>query len=72
MCVIKRNGESELEQKLLAPASGDNGIITDVVAVVTVFKLKFNYCPVIWICQNPTNNRETSNVITFRIGRIPV
>ena len=39
MCVIKRNGKSELEQKLLTPASGDNGIITDVVIVVIVFKV---------------------------------
>ena len=33
MCTIKRNGESELEQKLLTPASLDNDIKTDVVAV---------------------------------------
>ena len=39
MCVIKRNGKSKLEKKLLTPASGDNGIITDVVIVVIVFKV---------------------------------
>ena len=33
MSTIKRNGESELEQKLLTPASWDNDIKTDVVAV---------------------------------------
>ena len=32
---IKRNGESELEQRLLAPASRNNGIKTDVVVFVT-------------------------------------
>ena len=31
--MIKRNGESELMQKLPAPVSWDNGIKTDVVAV---------------------------------------
>ena len=31
---IERNGKSELEQKLLTPASRDNGIKTDVVVVV--------------------------------------
>ena len=34
MCTIERNGESELEQKLLTPASRDNGIKTDVVVFV--------------------------------------
>ena len=34
MRTIERNGESELEQKLLTPASRDNGIKTDVVVVV--------------------------------------
>ena len=36
MRTIERNGESELEQKLLTPASRDNGIKTDVVVVVMV------------------------------------
>ena len=34
MHTIERNGKSELEQKLLTPASLDNGIKTDVVVVV--------------------------------------
>ena len=34
---IKRNGESELEQKLRTPTSQDNGIKTDVVVVVDSF-----------------------------------
>ena len=34
MRTIEKNGESELEQKLLTPASRDNGIKTDVVVVV--------------------------------------
>ena len=34
MRTIERNGESELEQKLLTPASRDNGIKTDVVVFV--------------------------------------
>ena len=36
MRTIERNGESILEQKLLTPASRDNGIKTDVVVVVVV------------------------------------
>ena len=32
--MIERNGESKLEQKLLTPASRDNGIKTDVVVVI--------------------------------------
>ena len=35
MCAIERNGKSELEQKLLTPASRDNGIKMDVVVVLT-------------------------------------
>ena len=31
MCTIERNGESKLEQKLLTPASRDNGIKMDIV-----------------------------------------
>ena len=38
MHTIERNGKSELQQKLLTPASRDNGIKTDVVAVVAVYK----------------------------------
>ena len=34
MRMIKRNGGTELEQKLLTTASWDNGIKTDVVVVV--------------------------------------
>ena len=34
MRMIKRNGGSELERKLLTTASRDNGIKTDVVVVV--------------------------------------
>ena len=34
MHVIKRNGKSKLEQKLLHPASQDNGIKTSIVVVV--------------------------------------
>ena len=33
MRTIKKNGESELEQKLLTPASGDNDIKTDVIVL---------------------------------------
>ena len=36
MLTIERNGESELKQKLLTPASLNNGIKTDVVVVVVV------------------------------------
>ena len=36
MRMIKRNGGSELEQKLLTTASWDNGIKTDVVVVVVI------------------------------------
>ena len=42
MCKIERNGESKLEQKLLTPASRDNGII-----VV--------YCVYLWRSKNPFN-----------------
>ena len=35
MRTIERNGEGELEQKLLTPACRDNGIQTDVVVVVS-------------------------------------
>ena len=34
MCTIERNGESELEQKLVTPASWDYGIKVDVVVAV--------------------------------------
>ena len=34
MRTIERNGESELEEKLLTTASRDNGIKTDVVVVL--------------------------------------
>ena len=33
MRTIKKNGESELEQKLLTPASGDTDIKTDVIVL---------------------------------------
>ena len=36
MRTIERNGESELEQKLLTPASRDNDIKMDVAVVVVV------------------------------------
>ena len=36
MRTIERNGESELEQILPTPASGDNDIKTDVYVVVVV------------------------------------
>ena len=36
MLTIERTGESELKQKLLTPASLNNGIKTDVVVVVVV------------------------------------
>ena len=42
MHTIERYGKSELEQKLLTPASRDNAIKTDVV-VVFVVKTKFDY-----------------------------
>ena len=47
MRTIERNGESELEQKLLTPANWDNGIKTDVVVVVVylfsfIFHLLFS------------------------------
>ena len=42
MRTIERNGESELEQKLLTPASQDNSIKTDVVVVVIKQKVYFN------------------------------
>ena len=42
MRTIERNGESELEQKLLTPANWDNGIKTDVVVVI-YFHLFFIY-----------------------------
>ena len=38
MHAVKRNGESELEQKLLTPAGWDNGIKTDIFVVVTSSK----------------------------------
>ena len=34
MRMIERNGESKLEQKLQTPASRDNGIKTDIVALL--------------------------------------
>ena len=37
MRTIERNGESELEEKLLTTASRDNGIKMDVVVVVLKF-----------------------------------
>ena len=36
MRTIEKNGQSKLEQKLLTPASRDNGIKTDIVVVVVV------------------------------------
>ena len=42
MYTIERNGESELEQKLLTPANWDNGIKTDVVVVVYLFSFIFH------------------------------
>ena len=33
---IKRNGESELEQKLLTPASRDNGVKTEVICMLFI------------------------------------
>ena len=42
MHTIERNGESELEQKLLTPANWDNGIKTDVVVVVYLFSFIFH------------------------------
>ena len=36
ICMIERNGERRLEQKLLTLASQDNGIKTDVVVIVVV------------------------------------
>ena len=42
MRTIERNGESELEQKLLTPANWDNGIKTDVVVVVYLFSFIFH------------------------------
>ena len=41
MHVVKRNGESELEQKLLTPAGWDNAIKTDIFVVVTSSKKKY-------------------------------
>ena len=42
MRTIERNGESELEQKLLTPANWNNGIKTDVVVVVYLFSFIFH------------------------------
>ena len=36
MCTIERNSQSKLEQKLLTPASWNDGIKTGVVVVVSV------------------------------------
>ena len=39
MYTIERNGESELEQKLLTPANWDNGIKTNIVVVTVVIRM---------------------------------
>ena len=36
MCTIERNGESELEQKLLTPTNRNNDIKTDVIVLFVV------------------------------------
>ena len=45
MHTIERNGERELEQKLLTLASWDNGIKTDVVAVVLLYAARHLIVP---------------------------
>ena len=40
MCTIERNSESKSEQKLLTPASWNDGIKTGVVVVVVSVKLE--------------------------------
>ena len=40
MCTIERNSQSKLEQKLLTPASWNDGIKTGVVVVVVSVKLE--------------------------------
>ena len=53
MHAVKRNGESELEQKLLTPAGWDNGIKTDIFVVVTSRKK---------ICTNNIPNSNRRNI----------
>ena len=43
ICMIERNGERRLEQKLLTLASQDNGIKTDVVVIVVVVVVEHQF-----------------------------
>ena len=53
MHAVKRNGESELEQKLLTPAGWDNGIKTDILLLLH---------PVKKICTSNIPNSNRRNI----------
>ena len=63
MRTIERNGESELEQKLLTPASRGNGIKTDVVVVVVPNKIES-------ICKIFADDRSLFSKVKIKLSDI--